>query len=146
MIRSSEYRRAKEIVRRLEAGERKARKAESLKRAKAEIANIMANGKDRRQREPKFLAYVRRQPCEARSFGTCDGPIEAAHIRYSDGPGRINPGLGNRNHDRHANPLCHFHHQHDQHKRNERDFWASIGKDAYETAAGHYARYKGADQ
>lgn len=145
MIRSPEYREAKATVRRLEAGERKARKAEALKRAKVEIASIMANGKDRRKREPKFLAYIRRQPCEAAHRGGCFGRIEAAHIRYSDGPGRINPGMGNLNHDHHANPLCHGHHQHDQHRRNERAFWDRLGKDAYATAAAHYAAYKGAD-
>lgn len=146
MLKSPELRQAKATVRRLEAGERKARKAEALKRAKVEITSIMENRKHPREKDPKFLAYVRRQRCEARSFGNCDGPIEAAHIRYSDGSGRINPGMGNRNHDRHANPLCHFHHQHDQHRRNERVFWEMLGKDAYETAAGHYAAYKGTDQ
>jgi hypothetical protein len=48
-----------------------------------------------------------------------------------------------KNHDRHANPLCHGHHQHDQHKRAERLFWDRVGKDAYATAAAHYAAYQG---
>jgi hypothetical protein len=97
-----------------------------------------------RERDPGFLAYLRRQPCEARHLGGCEGPIEAAHVRYSDaGRGAVNPGLQRRNHDRHANPLCRGHHQHDQHAGAERAFWGRVGKDAYDTAAGHYARYLG---
>lgn len=97
-----------------------------------------------RVRDAGFLAYLRRQPCEARHMGDCSGAIEAAHVRYSDAAkGAVNPGMQRKNHDRHCNPLCHFHHQHDQHKRNERAFWARLGKDAYDTAAGHYAAYRG---
>jgi hypothetical protein len=55
----------------------------------------------------------------------------------------VNPGMQRKNHDRHCNPLCHFHHQHDQHKRAERSFWSALGKDAYDTAAGHYRAYAG---
>lgn len=96
-----------------------------------------------RETDPGFLAYLRRQPCEARHLGGCDGPVEAAHIRYSDASkGARNPGMGRKNHDRHANPLCRHHHQHDQHKRREREFWADVGKDAYDTAAAHYAAYR----
>ena len=101
-----------------------------------------AKPKQNRETDAGFLAYLRRQPCEARHLGGCDGPIEAAHIRYSDASrGARNPGLQRKNHDRHANPLCHFHHQHDQHKRSERAFWARVGADAYDTAARHYAAY-----
>jgi hypothetical protein len=95
-----------------------------------------------RERNPAFLAYLRRQPCEAAHMGGCDGPIEAAHVRYSDhAAGSVNPGLQRKNHDRHANPLCRAHHQHDQHLRAERFFWERLGKDAYATAAEHYARF-----
>jgi hypothetical protein len=98
------------------------------------------------QREPRdtdaaFLAYLRRQPCEAAGLGGCSGPIEAAHIRYSEAGRGRNPGLQRKNHDRHANPLCRFHHQHDQHKGAERAFWARLGKDAYATAERHYAAF-----
>lgn len=97
-----------------------------------------------RERDPGFLAYLRRQPCEARHLGGCEGPIEAAHVRYSDaGKGAVNPGMQRKNHDRHANPLCRHHHQHDQHQRSERAFWAELGRDAYDTAAGHFAAYQG---
>ena len=95
-----------------------------------------------RERDPGFLAYLRRQPCEAAHMGGCDGPMEAAHIRFSDAAhGARNPGMQRKAHDRHANPLCRFHHQHDQHRGAERFFWERLGKDAYTTAAGHYARY-----
>ncbi|WP_332657325.1 hypothetical protein [Brevundimonas sp.] len=98
-----------------------------------------------RETDPGFLAYLRRQPCEARGFGPCSGRIEAAHVRYSDAAaGAINPGMQRKNHDRHANPLCNGHHQHDQHRRSERAFWERLGKDAYATAAAHYAAYQGA--
>lgn len=98
--------------------------------------------KDRgRERDTGFLAYLRRQPCEARSLGGCSGPIDPAHIRFNDGPDRQNPGAGRKNHDRHCNPLCRAHHD-QQHSGSERAFWASLGKDAYDTAAGHYAAYK----
>ena len=59
-----------------------------------------------RERDTGFLAFLRRQPCEARHMGGCCGPIEAAHIRFNDGPDRQNPGAGRKNHDRHANALC----------------------------------------
>ncbi|EKY30607.1 hypothetical protein HMPREF0185_00186 [Brevundimonas diminuta 470-4] len=87
-----------------------------------------------------FLAYLRRQPCEARSLGGCFGPIDPAHIRFNDGPDRQNPGGARKNHDRHANPLCRAHHD-QQHSGSERAFWSLLGKDAYETAAAHYAAY-----
>lgn len=96
-----------------------------------------------RERDNGFLAYLRRQPCEAAALGGCSGPIDPAHIRYNDGPGRLNPGGGRKNHDRHANPLCRRHHD-DQHSMAERFFWERLGKDAYETAAAHYAAYQGA--
>lgn len=95
-----------------------------------------------RERDNGFLAYLRRQPCEARSLGGCTGPIDPAHIRFNDGPDRQNPGGARKNHDRHANPLCRAHHD-QQHSMNERAFWSLLGKDAYETAAAHYAAYTG---
>lgn len=87
-----------------------------------------------------FLAYLRRQPCEARSLGGCSGPTDPAHIRFNDGPDRQNPGGARKNHDRHANPLCRAHHD-QQHGMNERRFWTLLDKDAYATAAKHYAAY-----
>lgn len=94
-----------------------------------------------RERDNGFLAYLRRQPCEAAVIGGCSGPIQAAHIRFNDGPDRQNPGGQRKNHDRHGNPLCAGHHA-EQHRVGEKPFWASLGKDAYETAAAHFAAYE----
>lgn len=94
-----------------------------------------------RERDNGFLAYLRRQPCEARALGGCSGPIDPAHIRFNDGPDRQNPGGARKNHDRHANPLCRVHHD-QQHSGSERAFWSLIGKDAYATSAAHYAAYQ----
>lgn len=126
--------------------------ARTRKEAKAlrpkPVQPTAAGQREVRHRDPAFLAYVRRQPCEARHLGGCEGRIEAAHIRYSDrAAGSVNPGMQRKNHDRHCNPLCGFHHRHDQHLRKERAFWAGLGKDPYATAAAHYAAFKsGADR
>ncbi|HYE38256.1 hypothetical protein [Methylocaldum sp.] len=95
-----------------------------------------------RERDNGYLAYLRRQPCAARHLGGCAGPIDPAHIRYNDGPDRQNPGGARKNHDHHANPLCRAHHD-EQHRGSERAFWDRVGKDAYATAAEHYAAYRG---
>lgn len=94
-----------------------------------------------RERDPGFLAFLRRQPCAVAHLGGCSGPIEAAHIRYSDASKGRNPGMQAKNHDRNANPLCRHHHQHDQHRRSERAFWEAAGLDAYDNAARLYAEY-----
>lgn len=121
-----------------------ARRAAAKARRKAMRADPMKGQREVRERDPGFLAYLRRQPCEARHLGGCEGPIEAAHVRYSDtGKGSVNPGMGRKNHDRNANPLCRGHHQHDQHKGAERLFWQRVGKDAYDAAAAHFAAYRG---
>lgn len=129
-----------------------AREEADIRRRRASKANKRTigkrvkheNAKPNRGREldPGFRAYLRRQQCEVRHMGGCSGPIQAAHIRYSDAKHGRNPGMGRKNHDRHANPLCEFHHLHDQHKRAERAFWDAAGKDAYECAAAHYAAYE----
>lgn len=134
------------IKRREDKERRKARKDAAIKHVQAWKASTLPGAKDKRQRDPAFLAYLRRQPCAAAHLGGCSGPIEAAHIRYSDAASGVrNPGMQAKNHDRHANPLCHAHHQHDQHKRRERDFWSAVGVDAYANAARHYARFLAGD-
>ena len=133
-------------VKALTSPDRKERNAALARARKARSAALKAseapNKREERELDRGFLAYLRRQPCEAAHRGGCSGPIEAAHIRFNDGPGRQNPGAGRKNHDRHANPLCRFHHQHDQHARSERAFWRDLGKDAYDIAAAHYAAYQ----
>lgn len=131
------------LTRREEADILRRRRSKGLKRLSGPKLAKPERVRINRERDPGFLAYLRRQPCEARHLGGCVGPTEAAHVRYSDASkGATNPGMQRKNHDRHANPLCNFHHQHDQHKRNERAFWSGLGKDAYDTAAGHYAAYR----
>lgn len=136
MSMTPDEREAGRIFREAKARERKALKAARPKSPKAD------RGRDR---DKGFLAYLRRQPCEAGPrFGpvVCLGPIDPAHIRFNDGPERQNPGGGRKNHDRHCNPLCRAHHD-QQHSMNEREFWDRLGKDAYDTAAAHYSRYLG---
>lgn len=97
-----------------------------------------------RERDAGYLAWLRRLPCIAGVMGRtdCEGAVQAAHVRFSaHGKGR-NPGLGSKNHDRHANPLCAFHHLQDQHTRSEIAFWADLGVDAYDLSAALYAAYQ----
>jgi hypothetical protein len=130
------------IKRPLQAEAKKARKAEGKKREQRR--GKVEGQRQVRETDAGFLAYLRRQPCEAAHLGGCAGPIQAAHIRYADAArGAREPGMQRKNHDRHANPLCEHHHLHDQHKRSERAFWEGLGKDAYERAAAHYAAYLG---
>ncbi|MGH6977803.1 MAG: hypothetical protein ACRED4_00685 [Brevundimonas sp.] len=126
--------------------ERKAARRTTFKPGHVRSRSFRPEGPGQRQpriTDPGFLAFLRRQPCRAAHLGGCDGPIEAAHIRYSDAAkGAVNPGMQRKNHDRHANPLCRFHHQHDQHRKNERNWWAmEVGVDAYDSAAGYFAQY-----
>lgn len=78
-----------------------------------------------------YRAWVRRLPCIAGLVkGGCSGPIEAAHLRFSDfAAGRANPGMQRKSDDTWCLPLCRHHHQSDQHKRSERGFWADLGID-----------------
>lgn len=115
------------------------------KRKEAKAARPKSLKADRgRERDNGFLAYLRRQPCEAAGFiGPCVGPVQAAHISYRVAGIPNSFGRGVKNHDRHANPLCAEHHAKQHQCGDERKFWAAIGKDAYETAATHYSRYLG---
>lgn len=98
-----------------------------------------------RERDPGYLAFLRRQPCAARHVGGCSGPIQAAHIRYRVAGIQNSAGMGVKNHDRHANPLCAGHHALQHHVGDEARFWQSIGRDAYATAAAHFAAYQSAN-
>lgn len=116
-----------ELVRAL-AERRKAR------RAPAKAARPASAKADRgRVREPPYLAFIRRQPCAARALGGCDGPVEAAHVRFSDArAGRRNPGLQVKPSDEYTLPLCASHHRTGpvaQHSMNERAFYALVGVD-----------------
>jgi hypothetical protein len=108
--------------------DRKKARLERRERVKA-IGTPAKGQRQPRVREPLFLAWLRRLPCVAGLVkGGCSGPIEAAHLRYSDANrGRVNPGLQCKPSDRHCTPLCNGHHQSDQHKRAERAFWDDLG-------------------
>lgn len=121
----------------------KAARAVEKKATKRAVGKRAPGQREVRELDRGFLAYLRRLPCIAglMTGGGCAGPIEAAHIRFSlHGKGR-NPGMGRKNHDRCATPLCKSHHHSDQHKRSEVAFWADLGVDAYDLAADLYADY-----
>ena len=124
---------------------------EARKIAEAKASQEMARRVGKRapgQREVReldngFRAWLRRLPCIAGVMlgGGCHGPVQAAHIRYSEHGKSRNPGVGRKNHDRHETPLCQHHHISDQHKRKEREFWCDLGVDPYDFAAALYAAY-----
>lgn len=97
-----------------------------------------------RERDPGFLAYLRRLPCVAGMIeGGCEGPIEAAHIRMSSAKhGTRNAGMQQKPHDRHALPACHHHHQHDQHRGSEAAFYGRLGIDPFELSAALFSAYQ----
>lgn len=104
------------------------------RRAPAKAARPVSVKADRgRVREPLYLAFIRRQPCAARRLGNCSGPVEAAHVRYSDATtGRRNPGLQVKPSDEFTLPLCASHHRmapNSQHSMNERAFWSMVGEE-----------------
>lgn len=126
-VSTPELREAEARVRKLRKEARKAK--DQPKRVMHKRVEPVAEGqRDVRLRDPLYLAWIRRQPCAVGQQGGCDGPIEAAHLRYSDAKqGRTNPGMQRKPSDLWVTPLCRHHHQHDQHKRSERAFWAERG-------------------
>lgn len=146
MTRTLEQRQILDAAGKIKRDEKKARhktnKAAAIKHVQAWRDSTLPGAKDKRQKDAKFLGFVRRQPCAAAHLGGCEGWVEAAHIRYSCAAAGVrNPGLQAKNHDRHANPLCAHHHHCDQHKRREQDFWSDVGVDAYANAARLYAAF-----
>lgn len=128
--------------------------AKRVERAKARSAREQRVGKSAagqrqpRKKDPAYLAWVRRLPCVAGAVeGGCSGPIEAAHVRFSDAArGRINSGMQAKPDDLWTVPLCRGHHQHDQHIRKERTFWARLGIDPGDLCPALHAAYEaGAD-
>lgn len=151
LSRTIEERRALELAKKVKERESQLRARERSKHRReakeARKKEPMSGQRQPREHDKPFLAYLRRQPCAAAHLGGCEGKIEAAHVRYSSAKhGARNPGMQNKNHDRHANPLCRFHHHGDQHKRRERAFWEAVGVDAYDNAARLYARFLAGDE
>ena len=58
-------------------------------------------------RDPKYLAWVRTQPCPY--LWTCEGKVEAHHVRRH----RWGAGVSQKPHDYVAVPRCHAHHHPD---------------------------------
>ena len=77
-----------------------------------------------RQHDEKYLAFIRQQPC-----CLCGdiSDVQAAHLRIgSINDGKRETGMGEKSSDKWALPLCRQHHA-QQHRMNEREFWASYG-------------------
>lgn len=108
----------------------------------------MIRQREPRQLDPKFLAFVRRQPCCI--CGATRG-VEAAHIRMGNPDlGKMPAGMQQKPDDRWVTPLCgpdlttnrpgcHAR----QHEVREIDFWMFHGKDPFAIAARLYAEYGG---
>jgi len=126
-LRSPELRDAYAAVRQDKARQRKARKEAAREYVKTLVAS-KAPGKAPRVKDNTYLAWIRRLPCLAGMVtGLCSGSVQAAHIRYSDARyNRVNSGMQAKPSDLWVLPLCETHHLHDQHKRNERQFWSDL--------------------
>jgi hypothetical protein len=122
----------------------KATKRTADKKARPRQVRPTAKGQRQpRERNPAFLAWLRRLPCVAGAvIGGCEGPVQAAHLRYSDAStGRISPGLQSKPSDRFATSLCAHHHLHDQHLTAERLFWQRLNIEPGELAAALYEAF-----
>ena len=156
MLRMSEEKRRalnslRAQVKELERPEREAAKiarARSRRKREAAIDRKRPEQRHPRERDPGYLAFLRRLPCIAAVMGKagCEGAIQAAHLRFSDAKGgRRNPGMSSKPHDRHATPLCAHHHLRDQHTRQEQAFWNDLGVDPGDLSAALYAAYQAGD-
>ncbi|QIO34348.1 DUF968 domain-containing protein [Bradyrhizobium sp. 1(2017)] len=89
--------------------------------------------RDPRQRDERYLAYIRTLPCCICGDNTS---TEAAHLRVglisASTPKRAT-GMGEKSSDKWALPLCSRHHR-EQHRMNELEFWASYGINPFELA------------
>ena len=111
-------------------------------REKAKAARPKLKRERSRERDPAYLAWLRRQPC--RIGKGCEGAVQAAHLRYGDtAHGRVNPGLQVKPSDRWATPLCAHHHREQHAAGNERRWWQSYGLDGSLVAIECFARFQG---
>ena len=145
--RRREIQRLRTALKALEAPDKAAAKKT---RQRARLGRETAIGKTApgqrqpRQRDNGYLAWLRRLPCVAGAIeGGCAGPIQAAHIRFSDASRRrTNPGTMRKPDDQDCVSLCEHHHLHDQHRGAERAFWSRLGLDPGEVAGALYAAYQ----
>lgn len=116
----------------------RARENRERKAARPKLERIEGQ-RQPRQRDNGYLQALRRLPC-CIGWG-CGGPVEAAHIRYSNpAVGRINPGMQQKSDDRWATPLCRTHHA-SQHRVSEPAWWAAWGIDPDDLSQRLYAAY-----
>lgn len=86
-----------------------------------------------REKDDAHLRFIRQLPCVVCGDHTS---VEAAHIRFNNPLlGKRGVGLGERPDDRWVVPLCGEHHR-EQHRGNERKWWAAQGTDPTQVAAG----------
>lgn len=78
----------------------------------------------KRVRDVQYLDWIRSLPCVVTGK-----PAEAAHVSF-DAPhlGKLGRGLGAKESDRWAVPLCADEHR-KQHSQNERAYWQNVGID-----------------
>lgn len=121
--------RAASAIKRRESKERRiANKKAAADHIRALVASKAPGKRAPRQKDNVYLSWIRRLPCAACAFtgGAC-GPVQAAHLRYSDAAlGRINSGMQQKPDDKWVTPLGAGHHA-EQHAGNERAFWERIG-------------------
>lgn len=130
----------------VKAKERKERRARD-REARKRVGKRVEGQRQPRERDPGFLAFLRRQPCAAGHLGGCEGPIEAAHIRLSSAKhGVKNAGMQAKPSDKFATGLCRHHHQYDQHRGSEAAFWGRVGLDPFDHAARLFAEYQGSER
>jgi hypothetical protein len=92
------------------------------------------NFRQPRERDKQYLDYIRQQPC---CICGDNVSVEAAHLRVgSINDGKRPTGKNEKSSDKWALPLCGVHHR-EQHRTNERVFWASWGIDPFALAM-HY--------
>lgn len=119
------------IVRADRARQRLARKEAARQHIRAIVASNAPGKRQPRERDNGYLAWIRRLPCVACCVtgGNC-GPVQAAHLRFSDAErGRINSGMQAKPDDKWCTPLGVGHHA-EQHAGSERAFWERLGIDA----------------
>jgi hypothetical protein len=90
--------------------------------------------RDPRQHDDEYLDYIRQQRC-----CICgQTPVDPAHLRISSiNDGKRDTGMAEKSSDKWALPLCRAHHE-QQHRMNEREFWASYGINPFATAMSYH--------
>ena len=82
-----------------------------------------------RQRQPREHNAQHLKDMHALACLICgdDSGCDPAHIRFTAGPDKQNPGAGQKPHDYHVVPLCRRHHEQQHTKGGEREWWRKQG-------------------